>query len=252
MGREVDLVGQKFNRLTVVCKEGVRKFPNGRTATVWKCICDCQLSKEEQEKVYTYATTTELRGNQIKSCGCLKRELLRASLKKYNTYDLESEDYGIGYTLKGEPFYFDKEDYDLIKEYCWTKRYDGYIISRNKNGKTIRLHRLVMGVTDPSIVVDHIKHNPLDNRKALLRIGNKHTNAANHKIFSTNKSGYTGVQWNEPMHGWIARITVNYKDIILGYYKNIDDAIKARKEAEEKYFGEWSYENSMKDSKEVF
>ena len=33
----------------------------------------------------------------------------------------------------------------------------------------------------------------------------------------------------------------------LGYYGNFEDAVKARKEAEEKYFGEYSYDNSMKE-----
>lgn len=37
-----------------------------------------------------------------------------------------------------------------------------------------------------------------------------------------------------------------------GYFKNKEDAIKARKEAEEKYFGEYSYDNSQKQWKENF
>ena len=39
------------------------------------------------------------------------------TFKKYNTYDLSGE-YGIGYTSKGEEFYFDLDDYDKIKDYC--------------------------------------------------------------------------------------------------------------------------------------
>ena len=38
---------------------------------------------------------------------------------------------------------------------------------------------------------------------------------------------------------------INYKKINLGAFDNKDDAIKARKEAEKKYFGEWSYDNSQ-------
>lgn len=33
--------------------------------------------------------------------------------------------------------------------------------------------------------------------------------------------------------------------VVIGNYHNLEDAIKARKQAEEKYFGEWSYDNSM-------
>lgn len=33
----------------------------------------------------------------------------------------------------------------------------------------------------------------------------------------------------------------------LGRFDNFEDAVKVRKEAEEKYFGDWSYDNSMKE-----
>ena len=41
-------------------------------------------------------------------------------------------------------------------------------------------------------------------------------------------------------------IVLNKKKIDLGIFENKEDAIKARKEAEEKYYGEYSYDNSMK------
>ena len=62
---------------------------------------------------------------------------------------------------------------------------------------------------------------------------------------SDNTSGFTGVYWLKNNRTWEARINVNKESIGLGYYKNKKDAIKARKEAEEKYFGEWSYDNSQ-------
>ena len=39
---------------------------------------------------------------------------------------------------------------------------------------------------------------------------------------------------------------VNKKKIDLGVFENKEDTIKARKEAEDKYYGEYSYDNSMK------
>ena len=47
--------------------------------------------------------------------------------------------------------------------------------------------------------------------------------------------GKTGVSFNEEKGLWTSYITVNYKRTWLGDYDNIDDAIKARKETEEKY-----------------
>ena len=64
----------------------------------------------------------------------------------------------------------------------------------------------------------------------------------NKKLDKRNKSGYTGVK--ETKAGtWNAQIYCNGKYINLGTYKAKEDAIKARKEAEEKYFGEFTHKN---------
>ena len=74
-------------------------------------------------------------------------------------------------------------------------------------------------------------------------------NRMNSNTRSNNTSGCTGVYWNKRKNRWASNIGVHNKDIFLGYYKNFEDAVKARKEAEEKYFGEFSYDNSMKGGK---
>ena len=61
---------------------------------------------------------------------------------------------------------------------------------------------------------------------------------------SNNTSGVTGVDWHKGWKKWRVRITVNHKTISLGAFDSMDDAIKARKEAEQKYFGEFSYDSS--------
>lgn len=237
-----DLTGMRFGRLVVVCRADDHVFPSGKREVVWRCICDCQLELPEDERKYTYVLTQNLQ-HGTKSCGCLQKEMTSKAHKKYNKYDLSGE-YGVGYTSKNEEFWFDLEDYDKIKNHCWFKRKDGYFVA-HINNTTIRLNRLVMDVTDSSITVDHIKQHLFDNRKSQLRIGTKSNNGMNHKVFSTNTSGYTGVYFAKNMNAWCAIITVNYKDIILGYYSKKEDAVKVRKEAEEKYFGEWSYDNSQ-------
>ena len=72
----------------------------------------------------------------------------------------------------------------------------------------------------------------------------------NSKLPNNNTSGIKGVCWNKNYQKWFAYIKINQKSINLGYFINFDDAVKARKEAEEKYFGEYSYDNSMKESLE--
>lgn len=166
--------------------------------------------------------------------------------KKYNTYDLSGE-FGIGYTSKGEEFWFDLEDYDIIKNYCWYKDKKGYVVSTDsKTRKTILFHRIITNCPD-GYIPDHIlgKETRYNNRKSNLRIVTKQQNGMNSALSENNTSGVTGVKWHSRDNIWEACITVNYKRIYLGRYNKFEDAVKARKEAEEKYFGEYSYDNSQ-------
>lgn len=67
----------------------------------------------------------------------------------------------------------------------------------------------------------------------------------NKSLLNTNSSGVTGVGYRKSSDTWRARITVNKKSIYLGDFKNFEDAVNVRKQAEEKYFGEYSYDNSL-------
>lgn len=185
---------------------------------------------------------------RCRSCGCLKRETTSKRFKKYNTYDLSGE-YGIGYTQKEEEFYFDLEDYDKIKDYCWFKSgvYIATHMYKNNKQKFILMHRFIMNCDDRELIVDH-KHGEgttNDNRKSNLRIGTIKQNEMNRKQMNNNTSGVTGVHWDKHKNKWMAYIGLNNKHIHLGYYDNFDDAVAARKKAEEEYFGEWSYNNSQ-------
>ena len=66
----------------------------------------------------------------------------------------------------------------------------------------------------------------------------------NANMRSDNTSGTTGVSFNKRDNTWCASIQLNGEKITLAYFSDIKDAIKARHEAEEKYFKEWSYKNS--------
>ena len=254
MGKFIDLTGQKFNRLTVVKRAESRIKPNGSKVTQWWCKCDC--GNEDLVLV----SSSNLTNQHTKSCGRLrieksiengKRLKGKSNLKnkKYNVYDLSGE-YGIGYLKNGEEFYFDLEDYELIKDYCWWKNDEGYLVTSLNDNKKIRMSRLVMNENNLNIRIDHRNHNTMNNRKSNLRRATSSENAMNSELSSVNTSGVTGVLLDKKWNKWVANIMVNYKSIHLGRFDKFDDAVKARKEAEEKYFGKWSYDNSMKNEKE--
>ena len=61
----------------------------------------------------------------------------------------------------------------------------------------------------------------------------------NSKLYVNNTSGYKGVYWDKKHEKWLAQITYNKKNIHLGCFDDIEKAIKARADAELKYFGEY-------------
>ena len=54
--------------------------------------------------------------------------------------------------------------------------------------------------------------------------------------YKNNKSGHKGVYWGKHKCVWKALIYVQKKSIYLGSYHDINDAIRAREDAERKYF----------------
>lgn len=246
MGIEVDHSGEKYGRLTLLRKGEPYKAPKtGKKKQRYYCSCDCGKYTENNPKLIVYEA---IKSGLIESCGCSRSEKLskrNKNNKKYNKYDLSGK-YGIGYTYNGDEFYFDLEDYDKIKDYCWQKDDSGYIRT-SINHKTVGMHRIVMGLSDKRSHVDH-KHGKQtrnDNRKSNLRIATCSQNQMNRGLQSNNTSGVTGVIFNKKSNKWEAYITANKKRICLGSFIDFDNAVNARKLAEETYFGEWSYDNSM-------
>ena len=247
MGKFKDLTGRRFGRLIVIERAEDHVYPSGNHRIQWLCKCDCG------NKDVVVKSNLLLNGH-TQSCGCLHSEVVSKfnseTKKQINEYDLSGE-YGIGYAAGCKKFYFDLEDYDRIKNYCWHVSKDGRVLTnvcKNNKYTTLSMHRLVMKCFDEDFVVDHIKHIPFDNRKSELRVVTRSQNSFNKELVTNNTSGETGVSWSKFHKKWIAYIGVNYNTIHLGYFDSFSDAVNARKIAEEKYFGEYSYSNSMKES----
>lgn len=161
--------------------------------------------------------------------------------KKYNNYNLSGE-YGIGYTTKNEPFYFDLEDYELIKNYCWYYNDKHYVVSCC-NHKQIAMHILLTNHKYKR--VDHQNRITWDNRKENLREATVSQNAYNTNLSTKNTSGIKGVYWRKRDKVWQAAIGVDGKQIWLGQFKNKEEAIIARLKAELKYCGEFAPQKDL-------
>lgn len=60
--------------------------------------------------------------------------------------------------------------------------------------------------------------------------------ARNTRIRVNNKTGVKGVRWHKAAGKWISTIGIDYKEIHLGVFDCFINAVKARKEAELKYW----------------
>lgn len=80
--------------------------------------------------------------------------------------------------------------------------------------------------------IDHEDGNGLNNKIDNLRDVSHAENSKNLKHRKDNTSGVMGVIWFKQTNKWRAQIMVNQKTVYLGYYKNFNDAIIARKMAE--------------------
>ena len=222
------------SRLSIIRQAEDYITPQGLHYAQWWCSCSCGNSGNFIRK------GADIRCGDVQSCGCLRVD----THKKYNRVVLNLEDeygeYGIGYCSNTDnEFYFDMDDYDKIKEYCWYEVDCGEYHTMEAYEKTtqsqIKMHWLIVGKH-----YDHADRNPFNNRKYNLRKATVAQNSANRRILKRNTSGFIGLCWEEKRNKWKTSICVNNKRINLGRFDNKEDAIRARLRAEKEYFGEFA------------
>lgn len=117
----------------------------------------------------------------------------------------------------------------------WT-RYAFFMENRRPKG----VHRDILA-PPAHLHVDHIDHDGLNNRRCNIRVATNAENMRNCLKSKANKSGATGVSWFPRDGKWVAKIKKNYRQIHLGYFTKLEDAVAARKAAEIEHFGEFAY-----------
>lgn len=84
----------------------------------------------------------------------------------------------------------------------------------------------------PDGEIDHIDGNKLNNTAANLRCVSPQENKKNMPIYHNNKSGHTGVSYRAKTGKWIAAIGVDGKNLHIGCFDTLQDAVAARQMAE--------------------
>jgi hypothetical protein len=233
--------GVPDSRLTIIKQiEDYIEPKTKRRSARWLCECSC--------KNKIIVTGNDIRSGHTKSCGCYNSDVVIRRCKKYNTYEKRVDqdgEYYVGFTANtNKEFYFDLEDYDKIKDYCWSEASNKdktyFFISSHKKGQNIKIHQLIAGKYS-----DHIDRNPFNNRRNNLRQCTHQENCWNRGAHKDGSSGVAGVSWTKKDKKWRAYITVDKKQIHLGYFDDKHDAIKARLVAEQKYFKEFAPQQNL-------
>lgn len=204
MGKLIDLTGVRFGRLMVIEKAVLEKPGQAK----WVCKCDCG-------KIIS-VRSQDLRNTRTQSCGCLRNELIsKHKLSRTNEYHI-----WIG-----------------IKARCNQPNSKGY---HNYGGRGIKLcerwERFENFLEDmgprpsPSHSIDRINVNgnyePSNCRWATT------LEQARNKRKEIAPSGRTGVIYVQKRKKWRAHIGGKH----IGMFSSIDEAIRAREEAERMYW----------------
>lgn len=226
--RRKDISGMRSGKVVVIEPSTQKR----RNVLLWKCRCDC--GKEFLTEGY------KISSGIIQSCGC---ERTSHKLK-----DLTGQRFGKLVALC-------RLEEKRGSSYLWKCQCDcGNTAKASVNellkggtktcgcGKT---ETALKTIAEYGTVIEHT-HYIDDTCVELLK---------RKRLNSNNTSGFTGVQARRDR--WIAVITFKKKVYYLGSYKNIEDAVAARKRAEEHYFDtflDWYYKEYRKvgsNSKEM-
>ena len=237
MPKFIDLTEKIFGRWKVIEK---MNYKGKRGEILWLCECFCE---NKTRRIIKGGTLTSSRST---NCGCIRIEkfkIVARNNKKHNEYEIIGDNTMMGHSSNSnDVFYFDIDDYDKIKNYCWWINNWGYMyttISNDLSSTSLLMHKLIYP-TSNNKKTDHINRNKLDNKKSNLRTAVTKENGKNISKSFDNMSGFIGVDWVKRRNKWRARIVCDGIAIHLGVFINKEDAIIARLNAEKKYFKEFA------------
>lgn len=205
-----DMTGERLGKVLVLSPTMDLSIPNISLNLEWKCVCDCG-----EYKVFSHKSVV---GKKIKSCGCIRKkhgmsgtrqhEIWMAMKYRCNGTGGKMSMYYSGKGITYDPLWEDFTNF-------WRDMEIGY-------ADNLELER-----------IDVNKGYSKDNCTWVTH-GEQ---VINRGIQVNNTSGRTGVRMPKNNSKWVATIQFQGTVIHLGSFSSFEDAVKARQEAELKYFG---------------
>lgn len=107
----------------------------------------------------------------------------------------------------------------------------------NTGGKGICAHRIILHILsdfdiNSQLDVDHIDRSPSNNKFNNLRIVSHSLNMRNMGLRKLNRSGVSGVRWDNQRMKWFVDISVDNHSTFIGRFDSLFEACCARKSKE--------------------
>ena len=219
MGKMIDLTGKVFGRLTVLEPTDQRRG----SAVVWKCKCICGNEVYVARHNLLQATTL--------SCGCLKSENI-TKINKESTKDITGKKYGRLTAI--EPTEKRFREYVIWKCKCSCGK-EALVSLRNlTNGTT-----LSCGCLASELASKKSAERFADFRENNYIAGTRLDTITNTKLNKNNTTGYKGVYLRKKDDKYVSYIKFQGKRYFLGGHDTKELAYEARKEAEDKLYGDF-------------
>lgn len=154
----------------------------------------------------------------------------------------------------------DDVDYELVSKFTWrlsvphrsNKQYVQSRIYANGSEKCVLIHRLILGVNDPAVFVDHKDLDTLNNSRSNLRACSNSQNQGNRTANPSKKhTSFKGVYYRPSKKAWIASIKKNGKAHYLGYFKSEETAAIAYNNKARELFGDFALLNKVSGHSEI-
>lgn len=153
----------------------------------------------------------------------------------------------------------DDEDYQKFKHlnlnlfphgnnfYARIGFYDKEFYKKHKKNavKHKLFHRLILGIEDPNLSVDHIDGDGLNNQKSNLRVCSHKQNCRNRKKNLNGSSRFKGVGFHKRDKIYCANIGLNGKRVHLGNFNSEIEAALAYNFAAKHHYGEFAKLNEV-------
>ena len=209
----------RFGRLVVVERAENKVSKSGKNIICWLCFCDCGNMK--------IVLGGSLKAGKTISCGCYHKEIASKNLR---THGLKRHElYPSWLNLKqrctnpNNPYYANYGGRGIVVCGRWMQSFENFLEDMGER---------------PS---DKHSIDRIDNDKGYFpencRWATRSEQNMNTRNRKDNTSGKRGVYFEKKSNKWHPYIRINGRNTSLGYFTDFNDAVKAREDAELKYFG---------------